>query len=121
MALSICEAEYVAATMATQECLWIRRLIRENANHPIQIFCDNESAIKLAENPVFHARSKHIETNYHLFERVLSQDIELQKIRTEKQVADIFTKALARAKFEEFRKALGVINNKLALREAVKN
>ncbi|KAL0451442.1 UNVERIFIED_CONTAM: Retrovirus-related Pol polyprotein from transposon RE1 [Sesamum latifolium] len=125
VALSSCEAEYVVSTMATQECLWLRRLIREmmtNLNHPIQIFCDNESAIKLAGNPVFHARSKHIETHYHFVrEKVLSQDIELQEIRTNKQVADIFTKALARAKFEEFREALGVIDNKLALREAVKN
>ncbi|KAL0408224.1 UNVERIFIED_CONTAM: Retrovirus-related Pol polyprotein from transposon TNT 1-94 [Sesamum radiatum] len=124
VALSSCEAKYVAATMATKECLWLRRLIREmvtNLNHPIQIFCDNESAIKLAGNPVFHARSKHIETHYHFVrEKVSSQDIE-QKIRTNKQVANIFTKALARAKFEEFREALGVIDNKLALREAVKN
>ncbi|GMI99343.1 cysteine-rich RLK (RECEPTOR-like protein kinase) 8 [Hibiscus trionum] len=124
VALSSCEAEYVAATMATQECLWLRRLIQEIVTifkHPIPIYCDNESAIKLAGNPVFHARSKHIETHYHFVrEKVLSQDIELQKIRTDEQVADIFTKALAKAKFEGFRGNLGVSDRKLALREAVK-
>jgi len=83
VALSSCEAEYVAATMATQECVWLRRLIQEmvtTLNQPTQINCDNESAIKLAENPVFHACSKHIETHYHFVrEKVLSQDVELQK------------------------------------------
>ena len=61
-------AKYVAATMATQECLWLRRLIKEmvtTLNQLIQINCDNESAIKLARNLVFHARLKHIETHYH--------------------------------------------------------
>ncbi|KAL0311583.1 UNVERIFIED_CONTAM: Retrovirus-related Pol polyprotein from transposon TNT 1-94 [Sesamum angustifolium] len=81
VALSSCEIEYVVATMATQECLWLRRLIREmvtTQNHPIQNFCDNESATKLAGNPAFHARSKHIETHYYFVrEKVLSQDIEL--------------------------------------------
>ena len=113
VALSSCETEYVAATMATQECLWLRRLIQEmvtTLDQPIQINCDNESAIKLAGNPIFHARSKHIETHYHFVrEKVLSQDVELQKIHTNEQVADIFTKALAKLKFEVFRKALGVI------------
>ena len=113
VALSSCEAEYVATTMATQECLWLRRLIQEmvtTLNQPIQINCDNESAIKLAGNSVFHARSKHIETHYHFVrEKVLSQDVELPKIHTNEQVANIFTKSLARGKFEAFRKSLGVI------------
>ena len=81
VALSSCEVEYVAATMATQECLWLTRLIQEmvtTLNQSIQINCDNESAIKLAENSMFHARSKYIETHYHFVqEKVLSQDVEL--------------------------------------------
>ncbi|XP_048234333.1 secreted RxLR effector protein 161-like [Ricinus communis] len=113
VALSSCEAEYIAATMATQGCLWLRRLIQEmvtTQSHPIQIYCDNKSAIKLAGNLVFHARSKHIKTHYHfVYEKVLSQEIESHKIRTDKQVADIFTKTLAQTKFEAFRKAFGVI------------
>ena len=113
VALCSCETKYVAATMATQECLWLRRLIQEmvtTLNHPTQINCDNQSAIKLAGNLVFHSRSKHIETHYYYVrEKVLSQDVELQKIHTNKQVADIFTKALVKVKFEVFRKTLGVI------------
>ncbi|KAA3460854.1 Copia protein [Gossypium australe] len=77
-------------------------------NHPIQIYCDNESAIKLVGNPMFHARLKDIETHYHFVGgNVLSQDIELQKVRIDEQVADVLTKALAKAKFEGFREALG--------------
>ena len=79
-------------------------------NQPIQINCDNESAIKLVGNSVFHARSKHIETHYHCVrEKVLSQYVELQKIHTNEQVANIFTKAVARVKFEVIHKALVVI------------
>lgn len=125
VALSSCEAEYVAATMATQECIWLKRLIQEMfsaLDYPIPIHCDNESAIKLAGNPVFHARTKHIETHYHFVrEKVLAQDIQLQKIRTEDQVADIFTKALGKAKFEVFRDALGIVDSKFALRGSVAN
>ena len=79
-------------------------------NQPIQINWDNESAIKLAIIPVFHARSKHIETHYHLVrEKVLSQDVELQKIHTNEQVANIFTKSLVKVKFEALLKSLAII------------
>lgn len=125
VALSSCEAEYVAATMATQECIWLKRLLQEIThafNCSVPIYCDNESAIKLAGNPVFHARSKHIETHFHFVrEKVLTQEIELQKVRTENQVADIFTKSLAKTKFEMFRAALGVGDSKFALRGNVTN
>ncbi|TYH88438.1 hypothetical protein ES332_D01G188400v1 [Gossypium tomentosum] len=110
--------------MATQECLWLKRLIREmmsTLNHPIQIYCLSESAINIARNLVFHACTKHIETHYcFVQEKVLTHDIELLKIRTKKQVADIFTKALAKAKFESFCEVLGVINSKFPLRGSVK-
>lgn len=123
VALLSCEAEYVAATMATQECIWLKRLIQELSsafNYSVSIHCDNKSAIKLVRNSVFHARTKHIETHYHFVqEKVLTQDIKLLKIRTEDQVVDIFTKALVKAKFEEFREALGVVNSKFALRGSV--
>lgn len=70
VALSSCEAKYVAATMATQVCIWLKRLIEEmvfTVAYAVPIHCDNESAIKLAGNQVFHARTKHIETHYHFF------------------------------------------------------
>ena len=61
----------------------------------VVIHCDNLSSIQLAKNPVFHARTKHIEVHYHYIrERVLAGDIDLVYVSTEEQVADIFTKAL---------------------------
>ncbi|KAK3002997.1 hypothetical protein RJ639_019416 [Escallonia herrerae] len=62
--LSITEAEYVVATMATQECVWLKRLIGDmfcEVDYAVQIKCDNESATKLASNLNFHVRTKHIE------------------------------------------------------------
>ncbi|XP_071713380.1 secreted RxLR effector protein 161-like [Rutidosis leptorrhynchoides] len=98
IALSSIEAEYIAATMAAQECTWLRRLIGdilEKVDYVVKLKCDNESAIKLASNPVFHARTKHIEMRYHFIrKKVLSREIELANVRTNAQVADIFTKAL---------------------------
>ncbi|KAK2976019.1 hypothetical protein RJ640_011806 [Escallonia rubra] len=111
--LSSTEAEYVAATMATQECVWLKRLIEDmfcEVDYAVQIKCDNESAIKLASNPIFHARTKLIEVRYHFVrEKVLSEDVELLSVRTNDQVADIFTKALVEPKFQRFRDALGVL------------
>ena len=124
VALSSSEAEYVAATMAAQECVWLKRLIGDmlsNVDYPVQIKCDNESAIKLASNPVFHARTKHIEVRHHFIrEKVLNQEVKLEGVCTNDQVADIFTKALAKSKFELFRAALGVVDREFALRGSVK-
>lgn len=125
VALSSTEAEYMAATMAAQECIWLKCLMEDifsKVDYAVQIYCDNESAIRLALNPVFHGRTKHIEVHHHFVrEKVLNQEIELQEISTGNQVADIFTKALTKAKFENFRAALGVIDRKHALRGSVTN
>ncbi|KAK9165993.1 hypothetical protein Scep_001184 [Stephania cephalantha] len=65
--------------MATQECFVVKRLIQEMVSpltYSIHIYYDNESAMKLAENPVFHARTKHIETHFPFVrEKMLTQDI----------------------------------------------
>ncbi|XP_071739023.1 secreted RxLR effector protein 161-like [Rutidosis leptorrhynchoides] len=109
VALSSTEAEYIAAIMAAQECIWLRRMIGdilEKVDYVVKLKCDNESAIKLASNPVFHA--------------LLSGEIELANVRTNAQVADIFTKALMKTKFMEFREALGIFDRDFALRGSVK-
>lgn len=107
VALFSTEDEYTAATMAAQECVWLKRLIKDmfhKVDYVVQIKCDNENAIKLASNPVFHARTKYIEILRHFVrEKVLSEEIELINVRTNAQVADIFTKALEKSKFQYFR------------------
>ncbi|XP_048503073.2 secreted RxLR effector protein 161-like [Beta vulgaris subsp. vulgaris] len=68
VSLSSTEAEYRAAAMATQECVWLTQLLKDlhqPIDRGIKLACDNQSAIRLAENPVFHARTKHVEVHYH--------------------------------------------------------
>jgi hypothetical protein len=113
IALSTCEAEYISATTAACQGVWLRRMIRElrGEERSTTILIDNQSAIQLCKNPVFHDRSKHIETRYH-FIRECVQDgrINVEHINTNEQLADIMTKALPRARFQELRGKLGIVN-----------
>ena len=68
MALSSAEAEYIAASMASCEAVWLQKLFSELFGFTldtIMILCDNQSGIRLSENPIFHDRSKHIDIRYH--------------------------------------------------------
>ena len=72
---------------------------------------DNQSAITLSKNPVHHNRTKHIDTRYHFMQQCIKdKNIEIIFIHTKDQVADIFTKALCRMKFQELRSRIGVSN-----------
>jgi hypothetical protein len=74
------------------------------------ILCDNQSCIKMTENPVFDDRSKHIEIRYHFIcDMVQRGALKLQCISTNEQVADVLTKPLSRVKFEHFRDKLGIV------------
>jgi hypothetical protein len=74
------------------------------------ILCDNQSHIKMTENPVFHDRSKHIEIHYHFIRNmVLRGALKLQYISTDEQVADVMTKPLSHVKFEHFQDKLGIV------------
>jgi hypothetical protein len=88
----------------------------------VVIYCDNISSILLANNLVYHARTKHIEVHYHFIrEKVLTKEIGLIHVNTEDQVVDIFTKALGTDKLKKFRKMLGVLEVHLSLRGSVEN
>eukprot|EP00253_Pinus_taeda_P014027 PITA_14027 len=98
VALSTAEAEYVAATAAACQEVWMRRMLRslgqEQAKATV-IFCDNSSAIALSKNSVFHKRTKHIDTRFHYISELVSNgEIVLEHCRTQEQVADILTKPL---------------------------
>ncbi len=89
---------------------------------PVVIYCDNISNILLANNLVYHARTKHIEVHYHFIrEKVLAKEIDLIHVSTEDQVADIFTKALGTDKLRKFQKMLTVLEVDLSLRGNVEN
>ncbi|KAJ0546766.1 putative RNA-directed DNA polymerase [Helianthus annuus] len=113
VSLSSTEAEYRAAAMAAQECVWLVELLKnlnQKVEYPVQLWCDNISAIKLAQNPVFHARTKHIEVHYHFIrEKVLSGDISLEIVGTEEQVADSLTKSLSEVKLKQHSASMGIV------------
>lgn len=114
VALSSCEAEFMAATTAACQGIWLQRVlsqITETDSGPIVLYIDNRSAIDLAKNPVFHGRSKHIDVRYHFIRECVEQGlIVIKHIKTGEQRADILTKALTTVKFERMRRLLGVKN-----------
>ncbi|KAK8926175.1 hypothetical protein KSP39_PZI018367 [Platanthera zijinensis] len=103
VALSTTEAEYIAVVEAAKEAIWLKGLTKELriTQEAVKVHCDSQSAICLAKDPVYHARTKHIDVRYHkLREFVGSGDIFLLKVPTEDNVADILTKPVTGVKFK---------------------
>jgi hypothetical protein len=103
VALSSTEAEYMAASAATKEAIWIWTLIRElnmiPSPKPTLLLLDNQSAMSLAKNSVFHDRTKHISIRHHFIREQLEMgEVAVDYISTNAQVADILTKGLTREK-----------------------
>eukprot|EP00253_Pinus_taeda_P029949 PITA_29949 len=115
VALSSAKAEYMAASQATCEAIWMQKILVglfDQRMDPIVIYCDNQSCIKLSKNPVFHDRSKHIDIWYHhLQDCVVKRIMLLQYVSTKEQDGDILTKALSKCKFKFHRDRIGVIDN----------
>jgi hypothetical protein len=116
VALSSCEAEYIATAYGACQGVWLAQLLKgligSKPGAPI-LRIDNKSAIDLAKNPVHHERSKHIETKYHYIKKSVEDGkISLEQVPTGDQLADIMTKSLARVKFLELRDQIGVVNIK---------
>lgn len=115
VALSSCEAEYIAGAVGACQGVWLKRLLADilgtNLASPV-LKMDNMSALALSKNPVLHDRSKHIDLKYHyLRECAENGEVQLQFVRSEEQCADILTKALGKTKFQEFRKKIGVVRH----------
>lgn len=112
VALSTAEAEYMAMAHASKEAIWLRTLLSEIGfpqESPSTIHVDNQGAIALANNPVHHARTKHIDIRHHFIrERIQSQEIELVYCPTDQMIADVLTKGLAKPKHEGFVSDLGL-------------
>ena len=115
--LSTCEAEYVAATSSVCHAIWLRNLLKELSlaqEEPTEICVDNKSAIALSKNPVFHDRSKHIDTRYHFIrECIARKEVQIKYVKSQDQAADIFTKPLKQEDFVKFRSLLGVTGSSL--------
>ncbi|KAI3736523.1 hypothetical protein L2E82_26344 [Cichorium intybus] len=111
---SSAEAEYRAMAITVSEVLWVRwllRILQAPQSGPTPLFCDNQAARHIANNPVFHERTKHVEMDcYFVRERVETQEIKPLKIDTKLQVADIFTKALGAEQLRNLLGKLGIRN-----------
>jgi hypothetical protein len=125
VALLSMEVEYRGVTIVACEVVWLQKLLSDlgqSVDVLIVIYCDSISSILLANNPVYHARTKHIEVHYHFIrEKVLAREINLIHVSTKDQVVDIFIKALGTDKLKRFRKMFGVLKVDLSLRGSVEN
>ena len=110
--LSTTEAEYVAQTHAAKEAMWFRQLLTElfgPIEAPTTLFSDSKSAIALAQDGHYHARTKHIDIRYHFIRYIIDAGtIKLVYCGTDDMTADTLTKALPSAKAKHFAKALGL-------------
>ena len=114
VSLSTAEAEYVVASACCAQLLWMRQTLLDFGCRftKILLLCDNESAIKLANNPISHSRTKHIDIRHHfLRDHKAKGDIEIRHVSTEKQLADIFAKPLDESRFCALRSELNILNS----------
>lgn len=110
---SSAEADYRSVANATAECCWIRNLLRElhvDLPKASVIYCDNVSVVYLSANPVHHRQTKHVELDVHFVrEKVALGQFRVLHVPTQYQFADIMTKGLPTALFEEFRDSLSIV------------
>ncbi|KAK2404675.1 putative mitochondrial protein [Trifolium repens] len=114
IALSSCEAEYVAGSLTSCQANWLQSLLSEMGiieDITVVLNLDNKSAINLAKNPISHGKSKHIETRFHfLRDQVSKGKLKLEFCSSEDQQADILTKVVKRDQFLKLRREIGVVN-----------
>jgi hypothetical protein len=114
VALSTAEAGYIAAGHCCTQLLWMRQTLRDYGYKfsKVPLLCDNESAIRMADNPVEHTRTKHIDIRYHfLRDHQQRGDIEIAYVSTKEQLADIFTKTLDEKTFTKLRNELNILDS----------
>lgn len=114
VAVSSTDAEAKALTEGIREAIWLRTLstkIHGNIPNPISIFCNNQSTLKAARNPVHHEQLKHIELWLHFIrENVITGIVDILYIPTRDQIADLLTKPLGKQRFVKLRDELGIKN-----------
>jgi hypothetical protein len=114
VALSTAEAEYIAADHCFAQLLWMRQTLWDYGYKlsKVPLLCDNESAIRMADNPVEHSRTKHIDIRYHFpMDHQQRGDIKIAYVNTNNQLADIFTKPLDEKTFSKLRNELNILDS----------
>ncbi|KAK1684531.1 hypothetical protein QYE76_045379 [Lolium multiflorum] len=115
VAKSSTESEYIAASEASSEAVWMKRFIVElgvvpSALDPLVIYCDNMGAIANAQEPRSHKKLKHIKLHFHsIREYIEDGEVKICKVHTDLNVADPLTKALPRAKHDQHQNAMGLL------------
>ena len=111
---STCESEYIAASEAAKEAIWMKYFLEDLGVVPsiqerIEIFCDNEGAVSLTKEPKDHGKSRHIDRKYHFVRHKVEEGkIIVKKVRSEDNPADPFTKILSKAKHDEHAAKIGL-------------
>ena len=113
IALSTCEAEYMALTETTQEAIYLKQVILDLKGavdilvEPVELFGDNQGSLALIKNPVKHNRTKHIDIKYHFIRDYYTRNIiNINYVETEENIADAMTKPMSKIKLNKFRKSL---------------
>ena len=114
VARSSAEAEYRAMASLTCELIWVKQFLQEIGFcniQPMKMYCDNQAALHIASNPVFHERTKHIEIDYHFIrEKVMTKEICTEFVGSNEQLADVLTKSLRGPRIEFICSKLGTYN-----------
>ena len=115
MALSTAEPEYILAGHDCAQIIWLKHQLLDYGVKlsKVPLYCDNTSAINLTKNLIQHSKTKHKEIRHHFVrDHVQKRDCEIQFVKTENQLADLFTKPLARDRFNRIRTELGILDMK---------
>ncbi|PKI65240.1 hypothetical protein CRG98_014389 [Punica granatum] len=111
---STTEAEYIAASNAAKEAIWIKKFVTElvvvpNIANPVNLYCDNNGAIAQAKEPGSHRRSKHILRRFHLICEIIDiGDVKICRIPIDENFADPLTKPLVQRKHEAHTRSIGI-------------
>jgi hypothetical protein len=112
VSLSSTESEYTTATATGCEIMWMRYFLEEigyDVSDPSPLFLDSASALQVIKNPEHQSTMKHVHRSHHwIRDHVEQGDIHVQHVRTDENIADIFTKPLGRTKFEYLHAKLGL-------------
>ena len=114
VSISTAESEYIAAGSCCAQLLWMKQTLKDYGIHlkQVPLYCDNESAIKIANNPVQHSKTKHIKIHHHfLRDHVMKEDIDIIHVNTEEQLPNIFTKPLDEKRFCKLRCELNILES----------
>ncbi|KAK8656737.1 hypothetical protein V6N13_098675 [Hibiscus sabdariffa] len=111
---STTEAEYIAASEAVKEAVWIKKFVTKlgvvpSISDAMELYCDNNGAIAQAKEPRSHQRSKHILRRFHLIRQIIDRgDVEICKVHIDDNIADPLTKPLTQQKHDRHNESLGI-------------